>query len=125
MLGEALARFGVDVRDLTVGGDYADAFGPGQPFTAEQRAAFAGWMDRIYEGFVQRVAAGRKLPPERVREIAKGRVWTGAQARSWAWSTSWAASTTPWPPPSGWRACPPTRTCGSSSSPRPSPPSIS
>lgn len=82
VLGEALSRVGVDVRDLTVGGEYADAFGTGQPFTAEQRAAFAGWMDRIYEGFVQRVSAGRKLPPERVREIAKGRVWTGAQARS-------------------------------------------
>jgi len=28
------------------------------------------------------VAVGRRLPPARVREIAKGRVWTGAQARS-------------------------------------------
>jgi protease-4 len=27
------------------------------------------------------VAGGRKLPVERVREIAKGRVWTGAQAK--------------------------------------------
>ena len=37
-------------------------------------------MDRIYDDFVTRVATGRKLPVERVREIAKGRVWTGAQA---------------------------------------------
>ena len=37
-------------------------------------------MDRIYDEFVTRVASGRKLPVERVREIAKGRVWTGAQA---------------------------------------------
>ena len=28
------------------------------------------------------MAEGRKLPPARVQEIAKGRVWTGAQARS-------------------------------------------
>jgi protease-4 len=28
------------------------------------------------------VAAGRKLPVERVREIAKGHVWTGEQAKS-------------------------------------------
>jgi protease-4 len=27
------------------------------------------------------VASGRKLSPERVAEIAKGRVWTGAQAK--------------------------------------------
>jgi len=80
-VGPALARFGVDVRQVGVGSGYAGAFGLGQPFTNEQRAAFAGWMDRIYNNFITRVAAGRKLPEARVREIAKGRVWTGAQAR--------------------------------------------
>ena len=54
----------------------------GQPFTPGQRAAFAGWMDRIYDNFIARVALGRNLPPERVREIARGRVWTGAQAKA-------------------------------------------
>ncbi len=39
-------------------------------------------MDRTYEEFVQRVSTGRRLPAARVREIARGRVWTGAQARS-------------------------------------------
>ncbi len=81
-VGPALARYGVDLRQAGVGGDYAGAFGAGQEFTPAQRAAFAGWMDRIYEGFVARVARGRKLPVERVREIAKGRVWTGAQAKT-------------------------------------------
>jgi protease-4 len=38
-------------------------------------------MDRIYDNFVARVADGRKLPPGRVREIAKGHVWTGVQAK--------------------------------------------
>lgn len=80
-LGPAAARYGVDVRRTGVGSDYAGAFGMGQPFTADQRARFAGWMDRIYGNFVARVAAGRKLPEDRVREIARGRVWTGAQAR--------------------------------------------
>jgi protease-4 len=81
-LGEALARFGVDMRSLTVGGEFADAYGPGQSFTPTQRAALSQWMDRIYENFVQRVATGRRLPPARVREIAKGHVWTGEQART-------------------------------------------
>lgn len=80
-LGEALARFGVDTKDLHVGGDYAQAFGTAEGFTPEQRAKFAGWMDRIYNGFVTRVAEGRNLPAARVREIAKGRVWTGEQAK--------------------------------------------
>jgi protease-4 len=81
-VGDAAARFGVDVRQLGVGGEYASAFGLGKEFTPQQRAAFASWMDRIYDNFVARVAAGRKLPVERVREIAKGHVWTGAQAKS-------------------------------------------
>jgi protease-4 len=81
-VGPALARFGVDVRELGVGGDYASAFGLGQGFNPQQRAAFAAWMDRTYEGFITRVASGRKLAPERVREIAGGRVWTGAQAKT-------------------------------------------
>ena len=80
-IGEALARFGVDTREVHVGGDYAGAFGAGDGFTPDQRARFAGWMDQIYAGFITRVAEGRKLPPERVREIAKGRVWTGEQAK--------------------------------------------
>lgn len=80
-LGPALAKYGVDVRQLSVGGQYAGGFGMGQEFTPAQRAAFAHWMDRIYDNFVGRVAAGRKLSPERVREIAKGHVWTGVQAK--------------------------------------------
>ena len=80
-LGPALARLGVDVRKTGVGSDYAEAFGLGEPFTADQRAAFAGWMDQIYADFITRVAVGRKLSPEKVRELARGRVWTGAQAK--------------------------------------------
>ena len=81
-VGEALARFGVDIRQISVGGPYAGAFGPGKDFTPQDRAAFAGWMDQIYTNFITRVATGRKLPEARVREIAKGRVWTGEQAKA-------------------------------------------
>jgi protease-4 len=80
-IGPALAKFGVDVRGLKVGGDYADAFGAGGPMTAAQRAAFGAWMDRIYNGFVARVAEGRRMTTQQVDAIAKGHVWTGAQAK--------------------------------------------
>ena len=69
------------MRGLSVGGDYADAFDINEPFSETDRAAFAGWMDGIYNEFIARVSRGRDLPEERVREIARGRVWTGAQAR--------------------------------------------
>ncbi|HEY7851949.1 MAG TPA: signal peptide peptidase SppA, partial [Caulobacteraceae bacterium] len=81
VLGPALARLGVNVRGLSVGGDYAASSGAGQAMTPTQRAAFSAWMDHIYDGFIMRVAQGRRLTPDRVREIARGRVWTGAQAK--------------------------------------------
>lgn len=81
VISEALGRFGVDLRGLSVGGDYADAFSLSETWTEGQRAAFSASMDRTYEEFVQRVSTGRRLPVARVREIARGRVWTGAQAR--------------------------------------------
>ena len=80
-IGPALARFGVDIRDLSVGGPYADADSPVGGFTPQQRAAFAAGVDRVYDDFVGRVAAGRKMTPDQVRAIARGRVWTGAQAK--------------------------------------------
>ena len=82
VVADALARFGVDMRGLSVGGQYADAFSPSSSWTEAQRAAFSASMDRTYEEFVQRVSTGRRIPIARVREIARGRVWTGAQAKT-------------------------------------------
>ncbi|GAB4223012.1 MAG: S49 family peptidase [Acidobacteriota bacterium] len=38
------------------------------------------WLDRVYDDFTRKVAEGRSLPLERVREIAKGRIWAGSDA---------------------------------------------
>ena len=79
-LGEALARFGVDVRQVGVGGDFASAYGMGNTLDPKQAAAFEKSVDDVYGNFISRVADGRHLSFDRVREIAKGRVWTGEQA---------------------------------------------
>jgi len=80
-VGPALAKFGVDLRQLGVGNSYAGAFGASREFTPQERAAFSGWMDQIYGNFLQRVSTGRNLPIDRVQQIARGHVWTGVQAR--------------------------------------------
>jgi protease-4 len=49
-------------------------------YTPEQMAKFNAWLDRVYAEFTDKVATGRKLPKERVLEIAKGRVWSGQDA---------------------------------------------
>ena len=81
-LGPALAEFGVDMRELGVGGEFAGAYGAGGSFTPAQAAAFSDMMHNVYQEFIVRVARGRNLTPQRVDEIARGRVWTGAQAKS-------------------------------------------
>lgn len=50
-------------------------------YTPEQWAQLQEWLDRVYNDFTTKVAAGRQLPKERVLEIAKGRIWTGEDAK--------------------------------------------
>jgi protease-4 len=80
-VGPALERFGLNFEGVTVGSEFAGAYEVGQPFNQGQRAAFSALIDQTYRDFIARVAAGRKLDPARVQELARGRVWTGAQAR--------------------------------------------
>jgi protease-4 len=52
-----------------------------EPYTPEQWALLNHEADVIYDDFLHKVAAGRKLPFEQVQAAAKGRVWTGADAK--------------------------------------------
>lgn len=49
-------------------------------FTPSERERFDAWLDRVYDDFTTKVAAGRKLPKARVLEIARGRIWSGEDA---------------------------------------------
>jgi protease-4 len=51
------------------------------PYTDDQMAALNHQADVIYTDFKSKVAKGRKLPIGEVDAIAKGRVWSGADAR--------------------------------------------
>ena len=82
--GKLIAR---ELKDrLGVGSDSvrtnanADAWSLNQPFTDEQHAHVEAEADLFYTDFVERVAAGRRLTVEAVDAIARGRVWTGADA---------------------------------------------
>ncbi|MEZ5038343.1 MAG: signal peptide peptidase SppA [Saprospiraceae bacterium] len=49
--------------------------------TPEERALYQAQTNRLYDVFIKRVSDGRHLPEAQVREIAEGRVWTGASAQ--------------------------------------------
>jgi len=39
------------------------------------------FLDRAYDDFTAKVAQGRQMPKEKVLDVAKGRIWTGADAK--------------------------------------------
>lgn len=82
--GKLVAR---DLKDrLGVGSDSvrtninADAWSSNASFTPEQHAMVEAEADLFYDDFVRRVAEGRGMPVEAVDAVARGRVWTGADA---------------------------------------------
>jgi protease IV len=58
----------------------ADAWSADEPFTPEQQADREAEADLFYTDFVERVAEGRNLSTEAVDVVARGRIWTGADA---------------------------------------------
>lgn len=58
----------------------ADMYGAQARFTPPQRAKIEASLDRVYQVFAARVAEGRSLSAEAVDAVARGRVWTGADA---------------------------------------------
>jgi protease-4 len=60
----------------------ADAWTQTKDFTPAQKARFSQWLDRVYDDFTAKVSSGRKLSREEVEKIAKGRIWTGEDAKS-------------------------------------------
>ena len=63
-------------------GDKATMFTGTQDYTPAEWARFEASLDRVYVDFTGKVADGRKLPKEKVLEIAKGRIWSGQDARN-------------------------------------------
>ena len=80
VVGKGLADLGI-TTDRTADSGFATMNSPFTPFTPDQLQRLNASLDQIYDGFIARVAAGRKLPPAAVAQAAKGRVWTGRQAK--------------------------------------------
>ncbi|MBW4595079.1 MAG: signal peptide peptidase SppA [Brasilonema angustatum HA4187-MV1] len=60
---------------------YADTQSVGRPKSPGELAIYQRSVNRIYDTFLDKVAQGRKLPKQKVAEIAQGRVWSGAAAK--------------------------------------------
>lgn len=74
------AKVGANV-EATSDGRHAQIYSPERRFTNEERAKVRESMQAFYDQFVEKVAEARHTSPEKVDQIAQGRVWTGHQAR--------------------------------------------
>ena len=80
VVGELLHKLGI-TDDSAQRGANAAMFSMYQDFSPAGRQRLDAFLDEIYGGFKQHVAAGRHLSAEQVEAAAKGRVWSGEEAK--------------------------------------------
>jgi protease-4 len=51
-------------------------------YSPQEWARFEAWLDRVYADFTTKAADGRHLPKDKLLAIAKGRIWSGSDAKN-------------------------------------------
>ncbi|MDR2092675.1 MAG: signal peptide peptidase SppA [Azoarcus sp.] len=74
-----MGRLGLTVDGVATG-PFAGALDPRQPLSPEAGAILQLSTEHTYRRFLDIVAQARKMKPEEVERIARGRVWRGAEA---------------------------------------------
>ncbi|MGB1876112.1 MAG: signal peptide peptidase SppA [Rhodospirillaceae bacterium] len=77
---DALEKLGINWSTLTYG-ENGDIFTPSRDFDEAELERVNRSLDAIYEDFTTKAAAGREMSVEDIHAIAKGRVWSGADAK--------------------------------------------
>ncbi|GCL38852.1 signal peptide peptidase SppA [Sphaerospermopsis sp. FACHB-1094] len=79
--GEKLANNNGITWDTVKTAQFADTQTAARPKSPQELALYQRSVNRIYNMFINKVAEGRKLPQQKVAEIAQGRVWSGVAAK--------------------------------------------
>ncbi len=67
--------------EVVKSGPMKDIGSPSRPLSADERSLLQELIDEVHKQFVADIAASRKLSPERVREFADGRIFSGESAK--------------------------------------------
>ncbi len=67
--------------DVVQTGKFADINSSVRPKTDAELAIYQKSVSQVYNLFLQKVSEYRKLPQEKVQQIAQGRVWSGKEAQ--------------------------------------------
>lgn len=73
-------KIGLDFFTLK-SGHYKDVGSPFRTMTPEEKEYLQHLLDNIYQQFLSDVARNRKLPLEKVKSLAEGKVYTGLEAK--------------------------------------------
>jgi len=69
-------------KELYSRGKFSGMMSSMRPFTEDERKKQMSHIQEFYDYFVELVAANRKLSPDSIDNLARGRVWTGQEAFS-------------------------------------------
>ncbi len=78
-LSQLWEKVGVNWEGIRRGRN-AEMWSINEPFDPSEEARMNALIDHTYDSFLERVADGRELSLDQVREVAKGRAWTGTEA---------------------------------------------
>ncbi len=78
-LARTLERIGV-TQETVPGSRHADMFSAAVRFDEDQLALLDAWLDDVYADFTGKAASDRGMDVEDLRRVARGRVWSGADA---------------------------------------------
>ena len=81
VLRELADKVGLE-QELVTAGEHAAMFSSLRRFGDEEWQRVQDWLDLVYLDFTTKAALDRRLPLSDLEPVARGRVWTGADART-------------------------------------------
>lgn len=81
VVADLLKKIGVSTDSAQIGANAA-MFSPTVDFSAQAHSRLEAFLDETYRGFKDHVATGRHMTPDEVEAVAKGRVWSGEDAKA-------------------------------------------
>ncbi|MEW5896961.1 MAG: signal peptide peptidase SppA [Nanoarchaeota archaeon] len=74
-----MEKYGVNYEQLTAG-KYKEIGSPFKELSSDERKILQDKLDKIHQFFIEEIAANRKLPQSKVKAIASGEFFLGAEA---------------------------------------------
>lgn len=81
VISDLLKKIGVSTDSAQIGANAA-MFSSTEVFSDRGHARLEAFLDETYKGFKDHVATGRRMTEDEVEAVAKGRVWTGEEAKA-------------------------------------------